>query len=417
VIDQEAMSLSRRTQDEGLRVDAQTRPMNESGLQIDGVSRLLWAARDRTRIAGFTHNFYRYPARFSPQFAAAAIECFTEVGDLVLDPYMGGATAVVEALALGRNAIGNDLNSLSTFIAKAKTTPLTGREDLAVRNWALHVVPILSYRASRNDLSAILESPKTKNLSLVRGRYIKKLVASALASLAQLPSANAQGFARCAVLRVAQWALDGRKTHTTLVKFRSKLSDTTLKMLDALEALSSARQGFETENQCLLFNEDAGHIDRLSIFAEKHARVKLVVTSPPYPGVHVLYHRWQVDGRRETPAPYWIAGCADGQGAAYYNFGDRRDREANKYFDASLRSLSAIRRVMAPGGVIVQMLAFGNPKEHLPRYLDNMDQAGFEEFGFSDERIWRDVPNRRWHATLRGQTHSAREVVLIHTAR
>lgn len=33
----------------------------------------------------------------------------------------------------------------------------------------------------------------------------------------------------------------------------------------------------------------------------------LILTSPPYPGVHVLYHRWQVQGRKETPAPFWIA--------------------------------------------------------------------------------------------------------------
>jgi hypothetical protein len=35
-------------------------------------------------------------------------------------------------------------------------------------------------------------------------------------------------------------------------------------------------------------------------------RPKLVLTSPPYPGLHVLYHRWQVKGRRETPAPFWV---------------------------------------------------------------------------------------------------------------
>jgi hypothetical protein len=39
---------------------------------------------------------------------------------------------------------------------------------------------------------------------------------------------------------------------------------------------------------------------------------KLVLTSPPYPGVHVLYHRWQVDGRKETPLPFMIAGKLDG---------------------------------------------------------------------------------------------------------
>jgi hypothetical protein len=30
---------------------------------------------------------------------------------------------------------------------------------------------------------------------------------------------------------------------------------------------------------------------------------RLVLTSPRYAGVHVLYHRWQVDGRKEAPLP------------------------------------------------------------------------------------------------------------------
>src|SRR6185436_11446244 len=80
------------------------------------------AARDRAAVSGLTHTFYRYPARFSPQFAAAAIEAFSEPGDLVLDPYMGGATTLVEAIARGRRAVGCDLNSLAVFIARAKTT-------------------------------------------------------------------------------------------------------------------------------------------------------------------------------------------------------------------------------------------------------------------------------------------------------
>ena len=147
--------------------------------------------------------------------------------------------------------------------------------------------------------------------------------------------------------------------------------------------------------------------------------VGLVVTSPPYPGVHMLYHRWQVDGRKETAAPYWIAGCYDGEGASYYNFGSRHERGAAGYFQASLRTLRGIRAAMRDEGVIVQMLAFNRPEEQLGLYLDNMRLAGFEEMPLSEidaGRVWRNVPNRRWHAAGKGRTNSSREVVLIHRA-
>lgn len=66
------------------------------------------------------HEFYRYPARFSPHFARAAIEAFTEPNELVIDPFAGGGTAVVEAQRSRRRSIGADINSLATFVTQAK---------------------------------------------------------------------------------------------------------------------------------------------------------------------------------------------------------------------------------------------------------------------------------------------------------
>jgi DNA methylase len=65
---------------------------------------LIEGAHDLQPVTGLTHNFYRYPARFSPAFVRAAIEAFTEPGDYVLDPYMGGGTSLVEAVAVGLHA-------------------------------------------------------------------------------------------------------------------------------------------------------------------------------------------------------------------------------------------------------------------------------------------------------------------------
>lgn len=379
------------------------------------------AARDRTRISGWTHNFYRYPARFSPKFAATAIERFSHPGDTVLDPYMGGGTVMVEGLVAGRSVIGNDLNSLATFIAKVKTTPLDLKEIGAVERWANKEVPNFTYRIPSGPIAAFLDLQKTRNLSMARARFIKKAVTAALATIGNLPTRNSQDFARCAVLRVGQWALDGREKHTPLRDFRTKLSTTTHEMLEALTTLSQCLA--RTGGMATIVNGDASTLGQIAILRDGRNRPSLVVTSPPYPGVHVLYHRWQVDGRRETPAPYWIAGCNDGQGASYYNFGDRRETAADNYFLTSLTTLKAIRQVIQDGGYMIQMLAFNRPGDQLPRYLENMKASGFTELhapqmksAHEQTRIWRDVPHRKWHAALNGTTHSAQEVVLIHRA-
>lgn len=100
------------------------------------LAKLVEAASDTTPVAGLTHNFYRYPARFSPKLARAAIEAFTEPGDLVLDPFVGGGTTLVEAMVLGRHAIGADISSLATFVSEVKTTLYTEPELEALTRWA-----------------------------------------------------------------------------------------------------------------------------------------------------------------------------------------------------------------------------------------------------------------------------------------
>lgn len=386
-----------------------------SGDELKSFSPLADAAMDRSPVTGWTHNFYRYPARFSPQFAAAAIEFFSNRGDLVLDPYMGGGTAVVEGLAAGRQVVGNDLNSLAAFIVRVKILELTAVDVKAVKRWATKEVPKFNFRRSSDEIGEFIDANKTVNLTLARARFIKKAVAAALVSIAELPTQESRDFARCVVLRVSQWALDGRERHTPLSDFRKKLTETAYEMLQASTAY--AKKAKHSGGTATILNRDAGDLPDVPLFQNEGKRASLVVTSPPYPGVHVLYHRWQVDGRRETPAPYWIAGCDDGNGSSFYNFADRRQGASDNYFDRSLTTLKAIRRVVKDGGYMVQLVAFNRPDEHLPRYLQNMQKSGFAEISVgTNGRIWRTVPHRKWHAALNGATHCSNEVVLIHQA-
>src|SRR6267143_1397430 len=103
-------------------------PGCDRGATVDvphaSISLLRKAARDTAPVTGLTHAFYRYPARFSPSFVGSAIDLFSEPGDLILDPYMGGGTAIVEAYARGRAVVGCDLNSLAVFVTRAKVTTL-----------------------------------------------------------------------------------------------------------------------------------------------------------------------------------------------------------------------------------------------------------------------------------------------------
>ncbi len=69
-----------------------------------------------------THALHRYSGKFIPQIARQLVELTSCEGDVVLDPYCGSGTTLIEAELLHRRAIGIDINPLATIIAGAKAT-------------------------------------------------------------------------------------------------------------------------------------------------------------------------------------------------------------------------------------------------------------------------------------------------------
>ena len=85
-----------------------------------------WSFSDCTRkdTAYITHGYRRYPAKFIPQLARRLIKEYTNIGDIVVDPFMGSGTTVVEAIMSERLGVGVDINPVAYLISKAKTTPI-----------------------------------------------------------------------------------------------------------------------------------------------------------------------------------------------------------------------------------------------------------------------------------------------------
>jgi DNA modification methylase len=71
-----------------------------------------------------THGFHKYPAKFIPQIPRWAIEKYLgrSKRQLILDPFCGSGTTLVEGAVAGHHVIGVDIDPLSVLIAKVKTT-------------------------------------------------------------------------------------------------------------------------------------------------------------------------------------------------------------------------------------------------------------------------------------------------------
>lgn len=388
-------------------------------------NRLIETAQVHTPVSGLTHSFYRYPARFAPRFARAAIEEFTEPGEIVLDPFSGGGTTLVEASALGRRAIGVDVNSLAIFVSNVKTTPLSRYDISKIRTWIKDLPKKLNLHRKATPSNSWRELGYQRNISDKQTWPIRKTLELALFELESLENERQRQFIRCVLLKTGQWALDCKRTIVSAGRFRDQLLNYFYEMLDGIQdyrdAVLSANR-LSTAKKPLkptCFQLPASRIDEIDFFRRGQSP-RLVLTSPPYPGVHILYHRWQVGGRKETPAPYWIAGCVDGHGASQYTFGNRNTHNTGVYYDRLRESFDAIIRICDQESIVIQIVGFSNPDSQMQQYLKTLKETGLKEFKLGkaasspDGRLWRSVPNRRWHATKEPRFATHREVVLFH---
>jgi len=382
----------------------------------DGLAESLLSKRP---VEGLTHNFYRYPARFSPQFVREVIHQFSRRDDCVLDAFMGGGTTVVEALAAGRKAVGIDINPLAHFVTSVKTTPLSSRDKEAIAVWANGI-----FRG--NDMPTVdilVSDPRLSNVP----NDIKSFLIYASSSIQQLGFRRQKLFARGALLRLGQWAIDCRKDIPSLSQVRARLLSEVNQMLMGLDDFveSVTGQGIPknkiTGRRILYLGSVNDVIKSKYCPTITHQPPTLVLTSPPYPGVHVLYHRWQVNGRRETPAPYWLADLRDGHGESFYTLGGRSQKGLKDYFIRLTETFTNLRYIIDRNAIVVQLVAFSNPDIHLPAFLTAMTLAGYEEIDPFDrltaERLIRRVPNRKWYTQLALNQSASNEILLFHRLR
>lgn len=218
--------------------------------------------------------------------------------------------------------------------------------------------------------------------------------------------------------------MDCRKAIPTVMEFRETLAEKCEESIAAMQEYRVALANREkSRGQSTVFRcvqKSAAELCSESFGRSFKTKADLILTSPPYPGVHVLYHRWNVRGRRETPAPFWLANCLDGRGDVHYTIGDRRQEKLKNYFAGIENAFFNLRDLLADKGLVVQLVAFSSPDWQLDAYLRAMQNAGYREVLPSSvgvdcsERLWRPVPGRRWYSVMRGNIASSYEVVLFH---
>lgn len=105
------------------------------------------------------HSLCSYLGCFPPRVPAKILKRFVEPGTLVLDPFCGSGTTLLEASLAGYRAIGFDLNPLAVAIAQAKTQTVSLESVLdRVRELARGFSPAVDLDAVPDEVKIIFHA-------------------------------------------------------------------------------------------------------------------------------------------------------------------------------------------------------------------------------------------------------------------
>jgi len=101
------------------------------------------------------HAFHHYTAKFIPQIPSRIIQHYAHKKSVVVDPFMGSGTTLIEAKLHGCHSYGLDTNPMALKIARAKTLKLTKDKLSEIDDFLLRLTDAKNNFKVSNDLSSI----------------------------------------------------------------------------------------------------------------------------------------------------------------------------------------------------------------------------------------------------------------------
>lgn len=287
-----------------------------------------------------SHRFHSYPARFIPQIPKAFIKLFTNEEDIVIDPFCGCGTTIVEAYLAGRNSIGNDFNPLACLITKAKAR-LIPDEDLNVLRKKL--IEIKRYVDSDHRRYEYLKKLPKRNVSNLFNKDMINELCLIKEALDEIKGREAAYDLALVALSATIWAIiEAENSVDIFANFYRKISS-------MVETIQEMRRLVKEEPKVIVINGDARFLQIDSNISP------LIVTSPPYVNaldyyrVHMYNMLW-LGMDFDTFRKHEIGG--------HSHFIANRFRLLTEYLADMIRSMIEMNRVLEDGGICV--IAIGN---------------------------------------------------------
>jgi len=114
----------------------------------------------------FTHDIYKFPTKFVPEVPRWALRKFQKAKKfVVMDPFCGSGTTLVESSLMNKFSIGIDVNPFCQLLSKVKTTPFASKHIEESTNLYEKIINILECAGSHNKSISYKLIPNLPNIN------------------------------------------------------------------------------------------------------------------------------------------------------------------------------------------------------------------------------------------------------------
>jgi len=315
-----------------------------------------------TKTQYLTHRFHSYPARFIPQIPRTFIKLFTKKGDVVLDPFVGCGTTLVESQLLNRHSIGNDLNPLATLISKVKTTPISTKKLETITE----LLEKIEKEIKSNNRKLKFPKLPDRDISNLFNDKMLEEIQLIKENIDEINDKDIFDLSLVALSSTIRAIIESKNGDNILQTFKNKIT-----MM--VETLKEYNRYVDNQTKVSIITGDSRRLKKVETNS-----VDLIVTSPPY--VNALdYYRVHMYNMLWLGMNYSAFKQNEIGGHSHHLF--NRFRLLSEYLGDMLRSIIEMNRVMKKGKICA--IVVGNSSidyELIESYKHFMNMAKFIGF-------------------------------------